>query len=239
MADFGATELDAFRQPRRGPGWRRTSRPRCAATRTRSTEAMMAGRKPTGDVDLWRQRMGEKGWGVPTWPNAYGGGGLSPAEARVLQRGDGAHRRVQPDRRHGRHHVRPDAAGIRHRGAEAASTSRRSSAARCAGARATPSRAPAPTSPRLQTKAEDKGDHWLINGQKIWTSGAQYADWCFCLVRTDPKAKKHEGISFLLIDMQPAGRRDAADPADQRRHRRSARPSSPTRRCRRRTWSGR
>ncbi|HEX4098619.1 MAG TPA: acyl-CoA dehydrogenase family protein, partial [Caulobacteraceae bacterium] len=57
----------------------------------------------------------------------------------------------------------------------------------------------------LQTKAEDKGDHWLINGQKIWTSGAQFADMCFCLVRTDPKAKKHEGISFLLIDMHQPG----------------------------------
>ena len=57
----------------------------------------------------------------------------------------------------------------------------------------------------LQTKCEDKGDHWLVNGQKIWTSGAQYADWCFCLVRTDPKAKKHEGISFLLIDMHQPG----------------------------------
>jgi alkylation response protein AidB-like acyl-CoA dehydrogenase len=56
----------------------------------------------------------------------------------------------------------------------------------------------------LQTKAEDKGDHWLINGQKIWTSGAQWADWCFCLVRTDP-TKKHEGISFLLIDMHQPG----------------------------------
>ena len=57
----------------------------------------------------------------------------------------------------------------------------------------------------LQTKAEDKGDHFLVNGQKIWTSGAQYADWCFCLVRTDPKARKHEGISFLLIDMRTPG----------------------------------
>jgi alkylation response protein AidB-like acyl-CoA dehydrogenase len=57
----------------------------------------------------------------------------------------------------------------------------------------------------LRTKAEDKGDHWLVNGQKIWTSGAHFADWCFCLVRTDPDAKKHEGISFLLIDMHSPG----------------------------------
>jgi alkylation response protein AidB-like acyl-CoA dehydrogenase len=57
----------------------------------------------------------------------------------------------------------------------------------------------------LQTKAVDAGDHWLINGQKVWTSGAQWGDWCGTLVRTDPTAKKHEGISFLLVDMrQPA-----------------------------------
>ena len=56
----------------------------------------------------------------------------------------------------------------------------------------------------LQTKAVDMGDHWLVNGSKIWTSGAHLADWCFCLVRTDP-SKKHEGISFLLIDMKSPG----------------------------------
>ncbi|MCW5761572.1 MAG: acyl-CoA dehydrogenase family protein, partial [Phenylobacterium sp.] len=56
----------------------------------------------------------------------------------------------------------------------------------------------------LQTRAEDKGDHWIVSGQKIWTSGAHTADWCFCLVRTDT-SKKHEGISFVLIDMQAGG----------------------------------
>jgi alkylation response protein AidB-like acyl-CoA dehydrogenase len=56
----------------------------------------------------------------------------------------------------------------------------------------------------LQTKAEDKGDHFLINGQKIWTSGAHLADMCFCLCRTDP-SKKHEGISFIMIDMRQPG----------------------------------
>ena len=56
----------------------------------------------------------------------------------------------------------------------------------------------------LTTKCEDAGDHWRVNGQKIWTSGAQYADWCFCLVRTDT-SKKHEGISFVLIDMHQSG----------------------------------
>src|SRR5258708_29458029 len=56
----------------------------------------------------------------------------------------------------------------------------------------------------LQTRCEDQGDHWLINGQKIWTSYANKADWCFCLVRTDT-SKKHEGVSFILIDMASPG----------------------------------
>jgi alkylation response protein AidB-like acyl-CoA dehydrogenase len=57
----------------------------------------------------------------------------------------------------------------------------------------------------LQTKAVDNGNGWTINGSKIWTSGAQYSDWCGALVRTDPSAKKHEGISFMLLDMHDPG----------------------------------
>jgi len=57
----------------------------------------------------------------------------------------------------------------------------------------------------LQCKAEDMGDHYLVNGSKIWTTAADKCDWIFCLVRTDPQAKKQEGISFLLIDMDDAG----------------------------------
>jgi alkylation response protein AidB-like acyl-CoA dehydrogenase len=57
----------------------------------------------------------------------------------------------------------------------------------------------------LRTTAELRGDRWVVNGQKIWTSMAHRADWIFCLVRTDPKAAKHEGIGFLLIDMKSPG----------------------------------
>jgi alkylation response protein AidB-like acyl-CoA dehydrogenase len=57
----------------------------------------------------------------------------------------------------------------------------------------------------LRTTAEDAGDHFIVNGQKTWTSYAQYADWIFCLVRTDPKAKKQAGITFLLIDLKTPG----------------------------------
>jgi pimeloyl-CoA dehydrogenase large subunit len=57
----------------------------------------------------------------------------------------------------------------------------------------------------LSTKAVREGDHWIINGQKTWTTLAQYADWIFVLARTDPKAKKQEGISFILCDMKTPG----------------------------------
>ena len=57
----------------------------------------------------------------------------------------------------------------------------------------------------LMTRAEDRGDHYLLNGQKIWTSGAATADWMFALVRTDPEAPKHEGISFVLLSMDQPG----------------------------------
>ncbi len=57
----------------------------------------------------------------------------------------------------------------------------------------------------LQTKAADMGDHFIVNGQKVWTSGAQYADWIFMLVRTDPDAPKHKGISYILVDKSTPG----------------------------------
>ena len=57
----------------------------------------------------------------------------------------------------------------------------------------------------LQTRAADMGDFFIVNGQKVWTSGAQYADWIFMLVRTDPNAPKHKGISYLLVDMKTPG----------------------------------
>jgi alkylation response protein AidB-like acyl-CoA dehydrogenase len=203
MADFGATELEAFRSEART--WLEANLPDSLRGHPEKvTEAMMEGRKPTGDVEVWRQRMGEKGWGVPTWPKQYGGGGLTPAEARVLYEEMARIGAANPIGGMGVIMFGPT---LLEYGTEAQLQEHIPSIARgeirwCQGYSEPGSGSDLAS---LQTKAEDKGDHWLINGQKIWTSGAQYADMCFCLVRTDPKARKHEGISMLMIPMHQPG----------------------------------
>jgi acyl-CoA dehydrogenase len=153
---------------------------------------------------LWLQRMGERGWTVPTWPRDYGGGGLSADEAQVLQ---------QEMRRLG---CRPAlwsfgiwmlGPALLKFGNEAQKREHLPKIARgeirwCQGY-SEPNAGSDLAS--LATRAEDKGDHYRVNGQKIWTSYADQADWIFCLVRTDSAAKKHTGISFVLFDMATPG----------------------------------
>ncbi len=153
MADFGGDTVDAFRAEARD--WLEANFPPSLKGRG-GMMYVEGGGSSDPAVKAWTAAMGEKGWGVPTWPKAYGGGGLSTAEARVLQQEMNAHRRLEPDRRHGRDDVRPDPAGIRQRGAEAAAHPADRHAARCAGARAFPSPAPAPTSPRCRPSARTR-----------------------------------------------------------------------------------
>ncbi len=200
MADFGVdSDLEAFRAGARA--WLEENFPASLRGQPGLFMALMEGGQPDGDLLLWKQRMADKGWGAPTWPTQYGGGGLSQKQARVLQEEMNRIGAVNPliagmgvtmvgptildygTEEQKKKHIPPIVRGeVRwclglsepNAGSDLAS---------------------------LQTKCVDAGDHWLINGQKIWTSGAQWSQWCGCLVRTDPTAKKHEGISFVLLPM--------------------------------------
>jgi alkylation response protein AidB-like acyl-CoA dehydrogenase len=170
------------------------------------TEMPWGGRNgtfPNPDTKVWLDRMAARGWTAPEWPAEYGGGGLSKAEARILQ---------QELSRLG---ARPalTSFGVWMLGPallEFASEEQkkkfipqivRGEIRWCQGYSE-----PGAGSDLagLQTRAEDKGDHYLVNGQKVWTSYADKCDWIFCLVRTDASVK-HDGISFLLIDMDNPG----------------------------------
>jgi len=180
----------------------------------------------------WLERMAEKGWTVPEWPVEYGGGGLSREQAKVLRQEMASLGCRVPLQSFGiwmlgpallkygseeqkREHLPPIARGeIRwcqgysepNAGSDLAS---------------------------LQTRAEDRGDHFVVNGQKVWTSYADKADWIFCLVRTDPTASKHTGISFVLFDKACRRVRSPSSRAS----RRSAKPFSTTCAWKSATWS--
>ena len=158
----------------------------------------------TDDQRQWIERCAERGFTVPTWPREYGGAGLGKdafvtllEEMRALQ-------------------VRAPVAGmgtamigptLLEHGTDDQKARHLPRIARgevwwCQGY-SEPSSGSDLAS--LRTRADDNGDHFVVNGQKIWTSGAFNADWIFCLVRTDPDVPKHEGISFLLFSMNQPG----------------------------------
>ncbi|MBS0410991.1 MAG: acyl-CoA dehydrogenase family protein [Proteobacteria bacterium] len=202
MADFGGGDAEAFRAEART--WLEENFPEALKKDPMAQMAQAMGAKESADGKLWRERMGAKGWGTPTWPKEYGGGGLSRAEARVLAE---EMARIGARNPIGGMGVMMFGPTLLEVGTEKQKQQHippicRGEIRWCQGYSEPGSGSDLAS---LQTKCEDKGDHWLINGQKIWTSGANLADWCFCLVRTDPKAKKHEGISFVLIDMHQPG----------------------------------
>lgn len=155
------------------------------------------------DMVEWRKRLGEKGWGTPNWPKEYGGADLSNDEIRVL--GEemskiGAYNPIgglgvgmfgptllEYGTEEQKKQWLPPLSDGSIRGCQGYSEP--GAGSDLAG---------------LQSFAEDKGDHYLVNGQKTWQSGGQWADFCFGLFRTD-KAHKHEGITFLIVDMDQPG----------------------------------
>jgi alkylation response protein AidB-like acyl-CoA dehydrogenase len=156
------------------------------------------------DTRLWVERMVEKGWTVPNWPKEYGGGGLSTAEYVVLME---EMRRIR---------ARPALSGF---GTSMIGPTLLEFGTQDQKLRHLPRIAGAQVEwcqgysepgagsdlASLQTQAVLEGDSYIINGSKIWTSGAHNADWMFILVRTDRQAPKHEGISFLLLPMDQPG----------------------------------
>ena len=156
------------------------------------------------DSKVWLERMGSKGWTMPTVPKEYGGGGLSKEEVKVLNEEMFMIGTRSPLLSFGIWMLAPV---LLEYGTEAQKKEHLPKIIKgeirwCQGYSEPGSGSDLAS---LATKAEDKGDHFLVNGQKVWTSYADKADWIFALVRTGPMEPKHDGISFLLIDMETEG----------------------------------
>jgi alkylation response protein AidB-like acyl-CoA dehydrogenase len=201
-----ARSIDAFRAELRD--WLETNCPEEMRDGLMTEEGICWGGKDwkfTSDAQkVWLERCAGKGYTVPTWPVEYGGAGLSRDEEKVFHEEMAAINARVPLQSFGIWMLGP---ALLHFGSHEQKLHYLPPVARgevrwCQGYSE-----PGAGSDlaNVQTKGEDKGDHWLVNGQKIWTSYADKADWIFALVRTDRDAPKHKGISFLLIDMADAG----------------------------------
>ncbi|MCG8317199.1 MAG: acyl-CoA dehydrogenase family protein [Pseudomonadales bacterium] len=197
-------DLDNFRKD--VAVWLEDNCPASMRTPMKETDTIWGGRKfvyPSDDAKCWKERMAAKGWTAPTWPKEYGGGGLTEMQAAVLKQ---EMRRLGcrvPLMSFGLGMLGP---ALLEFGNEVQKQTHIPKIVNgdirwCQGY-SEPGAGSDLAS--LQTSAVDKGDHFLVNGHKIWTSYANHADWIFCLVRTD-KTKKHDGISFLLFDMESEG----------------------------------
>ncbi|HTP78340.1 MAG TPA: acyl-CoA dehydrogenase family protein [Rhizomicrobium sp.] len=195
----GAT--DAFRAEVRS--WLAANFPKSLAFDTGAQLAKLQAQPESKEATAWRKALGAKGWGVPTWPREVGGGGLSREQAAVVAEEMAKIGARNPIGGMGVAFFGPT---LLEYGSDALKKEHFPGIVNgdvwwCQGY-SEPGAGSDLAS--LRTFAEDKGDHFLVNGSKIWTSGAQNADRCYCLVRTD-RSKKHEGISFLLIDMKAPG----------------------------------
>jgi alkylation response protein AidB-like acyl-CoA dehydrogenase len=199
------TELEAFRTEARA--WLEENFPKSLAGRA---AALMGGETIDAsekDAAIWAKRLGAKGWATPTWPAEYGGGGLSQVQAQVLNQEIDRIGAFNPL-------IRTTGMGITMVGPTILEYGTEDQKKRhippiCRGdvfwslGYSEPNAGSDLAS--LACKAEDAGDHWVVNGQKTWTSGADVSQWCGVLVRTDPDAPKRDGISFLMVDMNQPG----------------------------------
>jgi len=158
----------------------------------------------TEDANVWLKAMASRGWTAPSWPKEYTGGGLNREEAQVLSQELGRIKAVAASSGMGLSMIGPT---LLEMGTEEQKQRHlpkivSGEVSWCQGYSE-----PGAGSDlaNVQTKAVIDGDNFVLNGQKIWTSGAQYADWMFAIVRTDPNASKHDGISFVLLDMHQDG----------------------------------
>jgi alkylation response protein AidB-like acyl-CoA dehydrogenase len=199
------TDLESFRAETRA--WLEANCPPAMREPMRDeSDACWGGRNPVFKNEAqkqWMDVMAARGWTVPDWPKEYGGGGLSPAETKILRQEMARISARNPLMSFGISMLGP---ALLKYGNEEQKKLYLNQIARgeirwCQGF-SEPGAGSDLAS--LQTKCEDKGDHWLVNGQKVWTSYADKADWIFCLVRTSSESKQG-GISFLLFDMQTPG----------------------------------
>ncbi|MCC6641982.1 MAG: acyl-CoA dehydrogenase family protein [Deltaproteobacteria bacterium] len=188
--------------------WLRANAPASiAGTMLTNDEGIWGGRKavfPSLDAKRWLETMAARGWTAPTWPREYGGAGLSPDEAKVVQQELARLRLPPPLVGFGLTMIGPTLLqfGTEEQRREHLPKICRGEIRWCQGYSEPGAGSDLAA---LDTRAVLDGDHLVVTGQKVWTSYADESDWIFALVRTDPIAKKQEGITFLLIDMASPG----------------------------------
>lgn len=193
---------DAFRQQVRD--WLEQNCPPSLCDENSLYDSSLTLKNRQGDAKLWLQRMAEKGWTAPNWPKQYGGGGLDLYQHKILRQEMKRLNAPTPFSGMGLSMIGPTLLEL---GSE--DQKQRHISKIVAGEVHWCQGYSEPNAgsdlANLQTKAEDKGDYFLINGSKIWTSGAMHADWMFCLVRTNFEVQKQKGISFVLFPMTDPG----------------------------------
>jgi len=161
------------------------------------------GQKPTrNDLVTWQRILDKKGWAVPAWPIEWGGTGWTPVQHYIY-----TEELLQAPALAPLPHINQVGVVILAKGTEEQKKRflpkiRTMEWWFCQGFSEPGSGSDLAS---LKTRAERQGDHYIVNGQKLWTSQAHYADWMYALVRTDAGASKHTGISYLLIDMKTPG----------------------------------